>query len=330
MAGTFKYTTITRLREEGVDINDASDERLRRLISVVGEIINGVTGQCFNPIRRVIRLDGKNDRLIALPNRLPFIDMDEVSIVVDSVPPTVLEADDWYIAESERRLLEIKEEQFFDTSISLIERALSQLTRPHFPFGTAIVRLNGVFGYLELKNGRNTKNNNVIPSSGTTTTSITDTSTDVTLDSVDGFLADDFVEFLDSDGNSVLGLIINSVDRSGSRLLFDPPGDFGVASVATGATAESYGRVPLPVQEAAVRLVIGKTAGLATEEGQDLEFQRRILEEKTDKYQYKLAGPTGGTGSSGTSPVNTTGDAEADKLLDNYTVDAKSITIQVI
>ena len=330
MAGTFQYTTITRLREEGVDTASASDSRLRTLISLVGEIINSVTGQCFNPVRRDIRLDGKNDRLISIPNRLPFIDVDDLSIVVDGSPSTALETNDFYIAESNRRILEIKEEQFFDTSISLIQRTLSQLVRPRFPLGTAIIRISGVFGFLELKSGRLSGNNNVVPSSAVTTTLVDDVSTSVTLDTVDGFRENDIIEFLDADQNQIALTIVNSVDRSSNILNFDAMGDFGTANVPAGSTVESYGHVPLPVQEAANRLVIGKLAGLGTDEGLEAEFQRRLFREKTDKYEYELSGPIGGTGANGSSPVNTTGDAEADKLLDNYTVGATSGTIQVI
>lgn len=89
------------------------------------------------------------------------------------------------------------------------------------------------------------------------------------------------------------------------------PGDYAGETVKGNQLPISYGSTPLPIKNAALRLVLRHMQPL--EEGDDVAKAGRVVEEKTRDQSYKL-----GTPSSVDSSFGITGDIEVDKILMMY------------
>jgi hypothetical protein len=70
------YTTIAALRDEGVTTFQATDSRLRLLITLASELIESITRQWFDARPATLRLDGDGSRILHLP--IPIISISRV------------------------------------------------------------------------------------------------------------------------------------------------------------------------------------------------------------------------------------------------------------
>ncbi|MDR1648879.1 MAG: hypothetical protein LBR71_01345 [Synergistaceae bacterium] len=61
------YCTPEDLRQEGVTEEQANDERLADLCFLVGQYIEVMVGQWFEPRAKTLRLDGSGGKILALP-----------------------------------------------------------------------------------------------------------------------------------------------------------------------------------------------------------------------------------------------------------------------
>jgi hypothetical protein len=72
------YATVKDLRNEGVSLAQAPDDRLRALIDEAGRSIDSFTGWFFEPRRLTLRLDGRGTPTIEPP--VPPIELAELKV----------------------------------------------------------------------------------------------------------------------------------------------------------------------------------------------------------------------------------------------------------
>jgi hypothetical protein len=79
--GPFEYTTVQALRDEGILGVDLGDDRARRLIRQKSQLINEFTEQWFAPVRGTALLDGRDSKMIFLPNAIDIIQLEELRLI---------------------------------------------------------------------------------------------------------------------------------------------------------------------------------------------------------------------------------------------------------
>ncbi|MEW6556025.1 MAG: hypothetical protein AB1349_01570 [Elusimicrobiota bacterium] len=178
----FEYTTISRLRNEGISVQELDDQRARDIIELMSLYINSLTDQWFTPVEDTVSLDGNNTSSIFLRNLIPIIKVKRLCVSDEVIEPEKYQID-W------RRI---------------------RLLEGHFPEGRLNIEIEGVFGWLE-----NQKEQSALLQSEIITGSV-----EAILDSVEGFNVRDIVDFIDTKNHGIR-IIINEIDVQSRKLKFD-------------------------------------------------------------------------------------------------------------
>ena len=80
-----KYTSIARLRAEGVTGIQATDQRLHDAIYFASRKINTITDQYFTTIRKESRLSGRGTQCLLFQNLIPIVKVFTIKDIVDNV-----------------------------------------------------------------------------------------------------------------------------------------------------------------------------------------------------------------------------------------------------
>ena len=79
--GPFEYTTVQALRDEGIMGVDLGEARARQLIRQKSQIVNEFTEQWFAPVRGTALVDGRDSKLVFLPNSIDILHLEELRLV---------------------------------------------------------------------------------------------------------------------------------------------------------------------------------------------------------------------------------------------------------
>ena len=300
----FEYTTVQRLRDEGLtDAVTYTDAIVRKLIRRFSKLVNRVTAQWFWPLENKVRLDGPVSNVISSPDLVPILELrgmefygESSTSVVDAATYRIGEREIWLNGRSA-----VNHAGFWSTS---------RTTYP--PYNLNVV-LDGTFGWLE---NRPYAAFDAVSKITTTTTALltSGTSTSVTLASVAGIQERSVLIFrAGAAGSSYAGhAIVTTVTVGTNTVTFDAI-NLNVATLASGANVITYGMVPEPVEDAVVRLVVLYKDKLASAAAAQSSNDASIIEERVDNYHYKYADSVATA-----VAVSTTGDIEIDRLLRDY------------
>lgn len=123
------YTSIARLRAEGVTVAMASDGRLTELIAEASDEIDRITRWWFEPRELTLALNGNGNRILALP--APPIEIESVEI--GETPAGDWDAQGWAPVATPKR-----------PHPAIVRRGTMT-----WPNGTGNVQVVGTFGYVE-------------------------------------------------------------------------------------------------------------------------------------------------------------------------------------
>lgn len=274
----FLYLTVKKVRDEGIPVTELSDARALELIRLVSVMINRITDQWFAPLKGSFKVDGRGTPFAHIDNFVPIVELDRIETGGVGDEPLIVVEDTEYAWFRDQRYAEL----------------LGQ--RGKFPRTPHGVVLTGIFGWLESPKDVTT---DVTVVAGSGATSITVTSTV-------GFRVGDQVLF----GNEAVPI---SEIPDGTTLKFDPL-EFAVPL----GPIRTLGRTPLEIQRAAMLMLADRRLLVPDEEESDIAD--RIMSESVEGYSYSLAQPKSdeksGTESGG--GANTSGNSEADDLLQGY------------
>ena len=94
----FMYTSISRLRGEGLTEVECPDARARERIAMVSEMINRITGQYFLSLYEAARkLSGRGSSLMFHPKFVPIIQIDGLLLAPLGDTPETLDWDTYLI-----------------------------------------------------------------------------------------------------------------------------------------------------------------------------------------------------------------------------------------
>jgi hypothetical protein len=307
---SFVYTTIQRLRDEGVSASVLSDATALQRMKAVGKMINRLTDQWFVPLESLERLSvAPRAPFVHLDNQIPILEVQSLKLADSTGRLTTMAADryridDRYIALTGGRHIVSVEDR-----IAAFELGGDWGT---FPPGTRHVVVDGVFGWVENRPWGQDHGGSV---STTTTIDLAEGDTLVSVEDA-SFRPRDVIILRSGDAPSSFGAraIVVDTQESPASLIVDPLEIVRGASLPAGSNVVSYGQVPEDVELAAVILVNRMRYGLGSSAFQGEQSRGRIRSEMTDSYQYVLEG-RGST----TSTATTTGDPEADRLLSQFT-----------
>jgi hypothetical protein len=299
----FEYTTLSRIRAEGITSSSLSDADCRALIRHFSKVINNVTGQWFWPLEYTERMNGKGFPLISHPSSIPLLEIRSVSLQSSAGINAYL-SEDFVVHDRDIELI-----SFFDNSIVSYyynaERTAFSKTRP------LNVLADGTFGWLE--NRPFVPYDQVAKISTTFSTTVSNGDTTMTVADSTGFKVNDVIVIRSGAAGATYAghAILTSV--SSGTLGFDAL-NLNTDSVASGNVV-TYGQIPDPVSRACAILVIRFMSKLSQSvSGSTVaNVANRIIRERTDQYEYQLSQDL-----STTSGSLTTGDIEADRLLQTY------------
>jgi len=285
----FQYTTIQRLRDEGLSVTDVPDARALELIKDMSDFINLLTDQWFQPVEATYYLDGKGDDILHVPNLIPIIKLTTLSL-----DDTAIDADTYVVKE---RLIEKISSTFSMPIMESNNLGDLEIRKKGFTAGVGNYEALGVYGWLASNKDIST----------TTTTDIEASDTEVELDSVDGIEVRDTVII----GDDSLYVIVETVDIVNSKITFQSVGT--ITTISSGAAVRCYGATPRMIERACIRLIVQSKMGLAETRSLKAEIRSRIKSERTDNYRYELF-PLAGEGAYG----GITGISRVDAILDHY------------
>lgn len=304
----YKYISLSRLRREGIEVSDLSDEDAVDLIIRVSEMLNGLLEQRFVPLRETLLLDGRGSPLLLLPH--PVLEIESVEVGAGKTPgwdtpagAEPIEGQDFEVPTFPRRVAYLTGS--LEPDAYVVEQFLLEATGI-LPEGLKNVSILGYFGWQS----------DVRKVETVTTSDLVLNATEVEVASVEGFRRGRMVVF-EKDGVVEHSVILTDLEAGPpAKLKFDKATDLEV-DLAAGVKAISFGRVPRGIADACTMLAIQNRFPMASDEAQDELFQRLLSSEKTDNYSYKLVrqGERGGTTGAGS---DITGDPLLDALLSAF------------
>jgi len=304
----FRYTTITRLRQEGFTETELPAPDALLLIAEASGYLSDALGQWFTPVRSQKILDGMGSALLYLPNRVPILEvlsLAQISTASASRPFLVPDKVDILLASGPNDMA------VFDSSDYQVYGRYLELLYSEFFGGRGNVLFDCYSGWMDTFSAR----------SGTTRRILTDTTTlisnggiDAILTSISGFQARDVVLFEKNDsGREVLGqVIVNSIDVGNKKLVFDAIETKDAQQLPVGTRVLTFGAIPRLIERATLLLVKRLNIRINTDDYDDAVMAGKIKSEKTDRYSYTLFGDADGGG------VGLTGDYFVDRQLSYY------------
>lgn len=299
----YQYSTLKRLRDEGLPKTTLSDAATLQRIRLASEMINKVTGQYFSPTREDdTPLSGEESSNMIFSNFIPILQLERIIYEPIGATPAQLEDDEFAIKRSRfiRRI----------SATSFLEERHPRLFNEKAVFleGTNNYKVTGYTGWLE-----NLKN-----VSTTLTTTLTEDALEMTLDDVTGFDGDDMVVLYDSVSGDRAVIMLNSVDYTTNKFQIDAARLKGATFSDTVTTVTSFGSPPNSIIWACNRITISEASALYSSGGVEVDTTK-IKTEKTDNYSYTKFSPRElGAAEGGISPGDFTGSARLDAVLGEY------------
>lgn len=312
-AGTFAYTTVERLRAEGLGAG-ISDARALDLIFRVGDIINRATDQFYVAVESTARSSVRGVRTkrhggmsrVYADSRIPILQVNSV-IVDGGQSQSTVDSNDY----------RIDDRSIYMHNKWLTYTGTTPIGRPaYLPSGIRNVIIDGTFGWVENRPFSDLGDRFV---ETTTTAEVSEGDTSISVSDTSIFKVNDVVILRSSSAPETLGarVIITGI-TDGTTFTCDPVRLFRGQTLPSGSVAITYGQVPTGVEMAAVVLVGFYKDGLATSDAGNLGSSGRLLSETTDNYSYRLE-PIGLSRSGGGSGyMQSTGSQLADQLLAEY------------
>lgn len=308
---SFAYTTIARLREEGLTTAQLSDARAIERIKLAGKIVNRVTSQWFVPIEGTERISVSPDSSIAWhPSLIPIIEVRSLKLADFSGALTTYTASRYRIDD---RLIYLSEPRWGTSVEDKIARLEYGDRRAMFPAGRGHIVVDGTFGWIENRPWSDDPTSRKVTT--TTAAEVSAGDTTIELTSVANIRARDILILRNGDAPSTFGTraIVSSVVDSPASVTVDSIEMVPGATLPAGSNVITYGQVPEDVEMATVYIVAMLRYGIATSNAQQSSVQGRMLSEQTDAYAYRLES----TGIRSMSD-NSTGSLEADRLLSQF------------
>lgn len=307
------YTTITRLKAQGVTIAVADEAFFYDLIEIISKMINKLTGQWFTPLFRQEIRDGNNSTMVRAATYIPFLQIEKISMRSGATnpggkPPT------------RRRVRNL---DFFIDDISFnVDLADVEITGGDnrmienrffiFPNGIKNVLIDCWQGWLDDQQDIGKRNADSL----TTTSDITSTSTTVLVADSKLFSVSDHIVFLDATDDSELGRsIIESIDDLTNVITIAPMRKLRT-DIPIGSKAISFGRTPTVIERIAIKLIIKNQSTLANTSGGSNINSGLIKGEQTDEYEIEFHE---NKSLSANGLGNITGDPLCDQMLAQYT-----------
>jgi len=300
----FEYCTLQMLRDEGMCIAELPDKRAKMLIRLASRRINEVTSQWFSPVRRFFRVRGRHNPFAHLENLIPIVKIEQLAIGYPG--QDIVVPDFSYIHTPGRRIIELNRriKNYTTPLAQRVTAGMYGIRDPIFPQGPEVVKITGVFGWLENYDEAESKVVGLVEAGDT----------DVIVDNLTGWEVGSVAVF---DGVRNKIAMVSGIDSALMTLKFDPL-DFDVPD---NSMIHCYGRVPMAIQRACQLVVHDKVKNMSDFIREEEGVERRILNESTEGYSYSiqpitpqrekhLGGPLGG--------INSTGNLEADMLLSAY------------
>lgn len=314
----FEYCTVKDLRDEGVTVAEANLNRLIALIRVSSSKINRFTSQWYIPVETELFIDGKNSALASLPNCVPIQKIEEIEVISErstrknaSVLPDRRTFGPLVLADvslsNNGRYIELVS---LETG-SLIDEIIRPAGELWFPEGRRNIRVKGVFGWVEDQKEVSTTAA-VAANKGDARVQLTD---------ISGWEEGDFALFELAAGTR--GQMVTNIDESTSELVFGGDTRRLLFAVPQDTVVKSFGRTPVLIRRAAVRLTAKEITLLGAEDSaSQMEelIQRAIVSERTDNYSYRLD-PTL-LREATESNSGTTGDPQVDSILQEFVEDS--------
>jgi len=309
----FAYTTVQRLRGEGITTGSLSDARARELIRRAGKTINRATSQWFVPLEVTERFSVDIIETIAhQDNLIPIIKVNNLNVMGTDGSLTLIKSGDYRVDD---RLIELVQQPL--TGRAGAEARMGGLILGHrSTFRTAGVRhlaVDGVFGWIERRVFSDTHDSRVL--STTLAAEISEGDTQIDVDDASGFRPRDVVIIRNgaAPANFSTRIIVDTVTASPSLLTCDPINL--VQAAPAGSTVVTYGQVPEEVEMATIFVISRLRYGAGTSKFAQDKVSARLKSEMTDNYSYSLE--SSGTGQLASSSV-TTGSLEADMILRDF------------
>lgn len=308
------YTTRAACEEVGVPVSGWTAARFNRLNLTIGNFVDRITRQRFICYGETVKMSGEDRVIIERPDRLPIISISSIEVdplyttrvgkvfsgtLADvAIPrPDLVDGTSWVFGSTYSF-----ESGTYALKPDFLPRYIESV-RGLFPGGSNNISVTGVFGWPELSSVKTT------PFSTTTTTNLTPTSTTLGLTSTVGLKPRDVM--------IVDGYPIIAQGISGGTVTIDAPTGIISDTIATGATVVSYAAVPYDIERVVHFLMVREIARQSSWASGNFQDPSMIMQEKTDKYEYKMFAPAQ-TISFGKAP-GLTAVAEIDELLTSYT-----------
>lgn len=308
MYTSFAYVTIEQVRANSIPDTLISDDKLRSLIRFVSHWINRLTHQWFLPIRLRAKVDGSRGSVASLPNLIPILDLFSLRFFKDGLIDLELPNVAYQVK---------------PRYVMMMTHTMRLPSIPHF------VVLDGVFGWLV---------DDFVKAQVLTVAPLTVTTADITgipdpkeilVNSVDGIAIGDAILIgSEPEPLSYPAIVTQIVTTPPLKIIFEPIVPF---SLPTGTKVTRYGRVPDRIQYATMLLIRDKIQGgwgnignYDTSESPG-GIGTRLNSESVEGYSYSLSplkainGPGGG--------AMTTGNAEVDDILTEFTADAGGLFV---
>lgn len=301
----FRYTTVSRIRAEGVDSTELSDTRAQRLISSFSDRINRWTAQWFYPVKETVVVDGRGLPAVWRPDKMPILEVNSLTVdVLGSSPSqgTVVPGEDFEITtppafDAPGILIELRVTGGFVRFINNV-RFLRFPTVGNFPRGPRNIEIIGSFGWIVLKTKVST----------TLSANLVTDATQITVSDVSKFNVGDAVRVGDNDPFAYF--IVDTIDDPGNILKFDKIGRLP-DTISSGAVVVTYGEVPEGIQEACLRLVLAFKGNKGSEEFKDALDSSSLTGEKIGDYSYTKQQPKW-------KNASTTGLRDVDLILQDF------------
>ena len=302
----FEYTTITRIRAEGLASGSLSDADTRLLIREMSKVINNVTGQWFWPIESKERLSGRGFPVVSHPSAIPILEVRSLQLDSGTSGYSPYQVTEYVVDKRDLEVIGYGVENVAGFSIGT-RRARFPKTRP------LNIVADGTWGWLEDRPFVSDPFDNVMKVVTTTSATLANGATSVSVADSSGFRVGDVIILRSGEASvTYAGHAILTAVSSGT-LTFDAI-NLNVASLASGATVITYGQIPKAIERACALLVVRFQAKFNSQASADASIATRIIRERTDNYEYQLSfDPTSSSVTSVTS-----GDIEVDRLLTPY------------
>ena len=306
----FRYTTVKRIRDEGIDKTQLKTKDANRLIRFFSERINRWTAQWFYPIRQKIKIDGQGLKAIWRSDLMPILEKNELTVdVLGSNPSqgTVVPLEDYEITtpcafDSPGRVLELRVTGGFVRFINQT-RFLRFPVIGRFPRGPQNISFDGSFGWVIQKD----------KFASTSTEALVDDAKSLSVADVTGFNVGDAIRIGDADPFAYF--VISSITESTgvARTINFDDADRLVATIASGAEVVTYGEVPEGIRYACERLVIEFRHNMSSPQFKSALDQSSLTGEKIGDYSYTKQQPKW-------KNASTTGLRDVDLVLQDYVV----------